>query len=235
VSPRTLQTYRLSTNWQAWPHWYAFTACTEFILTQGQFFSACLRAGRPAFYSRRRQEFFSLPRPGRVWDPSNHLPKDTRGSFAGCKAAGPWSHHSPAWSAEVKNALSYTSTFPQVFMLWCLIKHRDNFTFFIVKSPSWETDSHSVGQDVPRLLWNPSIISVFTRAHHFSLCWNNLIQSMPSLPYLRYILILYCHLRLNLPSGFFRSGLWTRILYGFLISLCVLHGPSIPSSLVLFP
>jgi hypothetical protein len=28
-----------------------------------------------------------------------------------------------------KNAWSYTSTPPYVFMAWCFVKHRDNFTF----------------------------------------------------------------------------------------------------------
>jgi hypothetical protein len=35
---------------------------------------------------------------------------------------------SPSSSVEVKNAWMYTSTHPYVFMAWCLIKHRDNFT-----------------------------------------------------------------------------------------------------------
>jgi hypothetical protein len=37
--------------------------------------------------------------------------------------------HSPPSSAEVKNAWSYTSTPQYAFMAWCLVKHRDNFTF----------------------------------------------------------------------------------------------------------
>jgi hypothetical protein len=37
--------------------------------------------------------------------------------------------HSPQSSAEVKNTWSYISTPPYVFMAWCLVKHRDNFTF----------------------------------------------------------------------------------------------------------
>jgi hypothetical protein len=42
----------------------------------------------------------------------------------GCEA----DHLSPA-SAEVKNAWSYNPILPYVFMVWRLIKHRDNFTF----------------------------------------------------------------------------------------------------------
>jgi hypothetical protein len=40
--------------------------------------------------------------------------------------------HLPPSSAEVKNAWSYTSTPPYVFMAWCLVKHRDNFTFIFI-------------------------------------------------------------------------------------------------------
>jgi hypothetical protein len=35
----------------------------------------------------------------------------------------------PGPSVEVKNAWRYTSTHQQVFMAWCSLKHRDNFTF----------------------------------------------------------------------------------------------------------
>jgi hypothetical protein len=38
-------------------------------------------------------------------------------------------HHSPSPNAEVKDALSYTSTPQYVFMAWCLMYPRDNFTF----------------------------------------------------------------------------------------------------------
>jgi hypothetical protein len=37
--------------------------------------------------------------------------------------------HSRPFSATVKNAWSYTSAPQYVFMAWCLVKHRDNFTF----------------------------------------------------------------------------------------------------------
>jgi hypothetical protein len=37
-------------------------------------------------------------------------------------------HASPS-SAEVKNAWSYTSIPPYFIVVWCLIEHRDNFTF----------------------------------------------------------------------------------------------------------
>jgi hypothetical protein len=48
----------------------------------------------------------------------------------GVKRPGHEIDHSPPSSAEVKNARNYTSTPQYVFMAWCLVKHRDNFTFF---------------------------------------------------------------------------------------------------------
>jgi hypothetical protein len=48
----------------------------------------------------------------------------------GVKQPGREADHSPPSSAEVKNAWSYTSTPQYLFMGWCLVKHRDNFTFF---------------------------------------------------------------------------------------------------------
>jgi hypothetical protein len=47
----------------------------------------------------------------------------------GVKWPGREADYSPPSSAEVKNAWSYTSTPQYVFMAWCLVKHRDNFTF----------------------------------------------------------------------------------------------------------
>jgi hypothetical protein len=37
--------------------------------------------------------------------------------------------HSPPSTAEVKNVWCYTSIPQYVVMAWCLVKHRDNFTF----------------------------------------------------------------------------------------------------------
>jgi hypothetical protein len=62
-------------------------------------------------------------------DHSASCPMGTRGSFPRGKRPGREAEHSPPSSAEVKNAWSYTSTPQYVFMAWCLLKHRDNFTF----------------------------------------------------------------------------------------------------------
>jgi hypothetical protein len=39
-------------------------------------------------------------------------------------------YQSPPSSAKVKNVWSYTST-PYFFMAWCLMKHRNNFIFYL--------------------------------------------------------------------------------------------------------
>jgi hypothetical protein len=50
----------------------------------------------------------------------------------GVKWPGREADHSPPTSVDVKNAWSYTSTPQYVFMAWCLVKHRDNFTFTLL-------------------------------------------------------------------------------------------------------
>jgi hypothetical protein len=47
--------------------------------------------------------------------------------------------HSPPSSAEVKNTWHYTSTPHYVFMEWCLVKHRDNFTFSFIRQTDRQT------------------------------------------------------------------------------------------------
>jgi hypothetical protein len=56
-------------------------------------------------------------------------PMGIRGSFSGGKRPGREADHSPPSSAQVKEwaERSYTSTPQYAFMVWCLVKHRDNF------------------------------------------------------------------------------------------------------------
>jgi hypothetical protein len=51
--------------------------------------------------------------------------------FLGVKQ--PWheADHSPPSSAEIKNVWSISPLPQYVFMVWCLVKHRDNFTFYL--------------------------------------------------------------------------------------------------------
>jgi hypothetical protein len=54
----------------------------------------------------------------------------------GIKPPGLEADHSPSSSAKVKNAWSYTFTPLYVFIAWCVIKHRDNFTFTLLGLPN---------------------------------------------------------------------------------------------------
>jgi hypothetical protein len=56
-------------------------------------------------------------------------PMGTRGSFPGIKRPGREADHSPNLEPRSKNEWSYTSTPQYTLMAWCLVKHRDNFTF----------------------------------------------------------------------------------------------------------
>jgi hypothetical protein len=47
----------------------------------------------------------------------------------GVKPLGHEAEHPPPFSAEIKNAWSYSWTPPYVFMAWYLVKPTDNFTF----------------------------------------------------------------------------------------------------------
>jgi len=74
--------------------------------------------------------------PGRFWDrvqigsgahPASY-PKGTSALSLAVERPGREADLPPS-SAEVKNAWSYTFAPQHVFMAWCLVKHRNNFTF----------------------------------------------------------------------------------------------------------
>jgi hypothetical protein len=62
--------------------------------------------------------------------------------------------HSPPSSVELKNAWSYTSTSPYVFMAWYLVKHMDNFTLLLPydlggRENDLRTEEHPISHQSP--------------------------------------------------------------------------------------
>jgi hypothetical protein len=96
---------------------------------------------------------------------------------------------------------------------------RSHVHSFMELSPSWEAANCAATKKFPAFYRTRSFIIVFTRAIHWSLSWARAIQSIASHHiYLRFILILFTHLRVGLPRGLFTFGFPTGILYAFLFS-----------------
>jgi hypothetical protein len=94
------------------------------------------------------------------------------------------------------------------------------------QSPSWQANIHSAIQEIPRLLWKPTVHYLIHNSPPLIRTWARWIQSTPSHPIsLRSIIILSFYLRLCLPSGLFPSRFRTKILYAFLIPLSALYMP----------
>jgi hypothetical protein len=55
-------------------------------------------------------------------------------------------------------------------------------THYTEQSPSWEANRFSARQEIPRLLWNPKLITTFTSVRHLSLSWASRIQTMSPHP-----------------------------------------------------
>lgn len=61
----------------------------------------------------------------------SHLPNQwVPASFSATKRSGRKANHSPSSNSEVKG-WSLTSVPPYVYMVWCLVKHRDYFTSIV--------------------------------------------------------------------------------------------------------
>jgi hypothetical protein len=90
-----------------------------------------LLAGRLGFDSRQGQGillFATASRPSlEPTQPTVHLVPGVLSLRA--KRPNRETHHSRASSTEVKITWIYTSSPPYVFIAWCLVKHRYNFTF----------------------------------------------------------------------------------------------------------
>jgi hypothetical protein len=84
----------------------------------------------------------------------------------------------------------------------------------MVQDIIWKDDCHSACQKNILLSYgNQKFITVFTKAHHWTLSWASWIQFALSIPIsLRSSLMLSSHLSLGLPSGLLPSGLPTKTL-----------------------
>jgi hypothetical protein len=113
-----------------------------------------------------------------------------------------------------------------VFMAWCLVKHRDNFTFTLFNELHGveslrEANSHSASQKISRLLWNPK---VHYRGHKSPpldriLSQMNPVHNLP--PYFYNHSNTSSYLHLVFPCGLSVSGFPTKILCAFImLSIC---------------
>jgi hypothetical protein len=118
----------------------------------------------------------------------------------GVKRLGREADPSPPSSAEVKNALSYTSTPHYVFMAWCLLKHRDNFTFAFTYTTQPNTTC-AVGRAFLNREWNVCFIYIF----FFIIRWW-IIPYMQSCEK-------YVNMKVVPVSNLNNTNPWRRILY----------------------
>jgi hypothetical protein len=82
------------------------------------------------FYSRRRLGIFLITASRTAQEPTQPpIQWVPRALSLGIKRPGREADHSPPSSAEVKDGWSYTAIPQYVFMAWCLVKHKENFTF----------------------------------------------------------------------------------------------------------
>jgi hypothetical protein len=83
-----------------------------------------------------------------------------------------------------------------------------DYNYMGLSSP-WE-DNRSSAKKFPTFNETQKLLTAFTSTRHLSLSWARSIQHTPHPYSSRYILILFFHLHLGLPSGPFPTGLPTK-------------------------
>jgi hypothetical protein len=81
---------------------------------------------------KNRDTFSSPQRPDRFGDKTRRLSRGYRDLFGELKRPERETQYLPPPNVEFKNARSYISTSPYVFIVWYLIKHRDKFKFAFI-------------------------------------------------------------------------------------------------------
>jgi len=90
----------------------------------------------------------------------------------------------------------------------------DWLTHSMEQSPSWEANRFSTSQEIPCILWNPTVHYRINKCPPSVTILRQLDPvHTPHSTSWRSILILSSYLRLGLPSGLFPSGFPTKTLY----------------------
>jgi hypothetical protein len=107
------------------------------ILLSGEKRLVCFECRGLVWWGRQREEIvnesFRLVAITGTRSAVGLLSSGYRGQFPEVKRPGREAGNLPAYSTKVNIVLKYISTFPYVFIEYCLIKHRDNFTFTCYK------------------------------------------------------------------------------------------------------
>jgi hypothetical protein len=107
---------------------YLFTA--HFDINQYSDQAAGWTTGTAGFDSRQEIEAFIFTTATRPTLASlRPIQYTSRGSFPGGYVRGLETEYSTPPGVRTKNARCYNTSSPQLFTEWCLITHRDNFTF----------------------------------------------------------------------------------------------------------
>jgi hypothetical protein len=110
-----------------------------------------LQTGWPGFNSQQghRYLFATVSRP--ILGPTQPPVQGVLGAlFLGVKLLGHEVYCSLPSSTKIKNVWCHTSTPPYIYMAWCIIKHKENFTFTLfLTSLLWLWKFHILNRNIP--------------------------------------------------------------------------------------